>query len=418
MKFELFIARKLKLGADENNITSSTPILNIAVLGIVLAIVIMILSITIVCGFKNEIANKIYDLDSHIKISNSSFSQSTNNTKVNKDVLCKELCDSMSFIKSLELIAEKPAIIKTDKDFKGIVFRGVDKNYDWNYINKSIIEGRVPNNSDDAPISEIVLSQSIAKQLNLKIGDKILTYFIDEKVKVRNSKIVGIFNTDFEDFDNAFILGNIKIVQQINGWLPNEGSYIGIKCKDFKNIEDNAYTISSTLIKLNYKEQNNAIIYDVTNTKETNISYFAWLDLLDMNVVIILILMIAVSNFTLIAGLLIIVLKRINMIGVLKALGACNSSIRNIFILLTQKLILRAIIIGNTIGLSLAMAQKFFHLIKLNPEAYYMSFVPIDINWLYIVILNIGIIIIAYITLLLPSYIISTIKPSASIRFE
>ncbi|MEF9923283.1 MAG: ABC transporter permease [Muribaculaceae bacterium] len=418
MKFELFIARKLKLGADENNITSSTPILNIAVLGIVLAIVIMILSITIVCGFKNEIANKIYDLDSHIKISNSSFSQSTNNTKVNKDVLCKELCDSLSFIKSLELIAEKPAIIKTDKDFKGIVFRGVDKNYDWNYINKSIIEGRVPNNSDDAPISEIVLSQSIAKQLNLKIGDKILTYFIDEKVKVRNSKIVGIFNTDFEDFDNAFILGNIKIVQQINGWLPNEGSYIGIKCKDFKNIEDNAYTISSTLIKLNYKEQNNAIIYDVTNTKETNISYFAWLDLLDMNVVIILILMIAVSNFTLIAGLLIIVLKRINMIGVLKALGACNSSIRNIFILLTQKLILRAIIIGNTIGLSLAMAQKFFHLIKLNPEAYYMSFVPIDINWLYIVILNIGIIIIAYITLLLPSYIISTIKPSASIRFE
>ncbi|MEG0252599.1 MAG: ABC transporter permease [Muribaculaceae bacterium] len=292
MKFELFIARKLKLGADENNITSSTPILNIAVLGIVLAIVIMILSITIVCGFKNEIANKIYDLDSHIKISNSSFSQSTNNTKVNKDVLCKELCDSLSFIKSLELIAEKPAIIKTDKDFKGIVFRGVDKNYDWNYINKSIIEGRVPNNSDDAPISEIVLSQSIAKQLNLKIGDKILTYFIDEKVKVRNSKIVGIFNTDFEDFDNAFILGNIKIVQQINGWLPNEGSYVGIKCKDFKNIEDNAYTISSTLIKLNYKEQNNAIIYDVTNTKETNISYFAWLDLLDMNVVIILILMI------------------------------------------------------------------------------------------------------------------------------
>lgn len=419
MKFELFIARKLSVGADENNISTSTPILNIAVLGIVLAIVIMILSITIVCGFKKEISNKIYDLDSHIKISLTASSiLQGNNSKINTVDILPLLSDSMKFISSLELMAEKPAIIKTDNDFKGIIYRGVNKDYNWSYINKNLITGRVPSISDSISVSEIVISQSIANQLDLKQGDKILTYFIDDKIKVRNSTIVGIFNTDFEDFDNSIILGNINVIQQINGWLPTEGSYIGINSNNLDNLENDAYSIYSNIIKASYKEENSNKIYKVTNTKETNISYFAWLDLLDMNVAIILLLMIAVSSFTLIAGLLIIVLKRINMIGILKALGASNNSIRSIFILLTQKLILRALIIGNLIGFTLALIQKYFHIIKLNPEAYYMSYVPIDINWLYLIALNIGIVIIAYITLLLPSYIISTIKPSKSIRFE
>lgn len=419
MKFELFIARKLSVGADENNISTSTPILNIAVLGIVLAIVIMILSITIVCGFKKEISNKIYDLDSHIKISLTASSiLQGNNSKINTVDILPLLSDSMKFISSLELMAEKPAIIKTDNDFKGIIYRGVNKDYNWSYINKNLITGRVPSISDSISVSEIVISQSIANQLDLKQGDKILTYFIDDKIKVRNSTIVGIFNTDFEDFDNSIILGNINVIQQINGWLPTEGSYIGINSNNLDNLENDAYSIYSNIIKASYKEENSNKIYKVTNTKETNISYFVWLDLLDMNVAIILLLMIAVSSFTLIAGLLIIVLKRINMIGILKALGASNNSIRSIFILLTQKLILRALIIGNLIGFTLALIQKYFHIIKLNPEAYYMSYVPIDINWLYLIALNIGIVIIAYITLLLPSYIISTIKPSKSIRFE
>lgn len=417
MRFELFIAKKIKTGSGDNN-RSSTPILNIAVIGIVLAIIIMILSITIVCGFKKEIENKIYELDSHIKIFNASFSDDgINNKTVNKNIITPELKDSLKFISSFELVAEKPAILKTAENFSGTVFRGTDERHDWKYLEKCLISGRIPNTSDS--INEIIISQYTANQLHLKAGDKIRTYFIDNKVKARNFLITGIFNTDFEDFDKTYILGSIKQIQQINGWDPEEGSYIGITVNDLENLEDNAYRIYSALIRSSYKNEDRGNqVYNVTNTYQSNITYFAWLDLLDMNVVIILMLMTIVSAFTMIAGLLIIVFGRINMIGILKALGAGSKSIRGIFIFLTQKLIFKALLIGNISGISLAYLQEKLHIVKLNPEAYYMSYVPIAINWWYLLLLNIGVILIAYITLLGPSYIISSIKPSKSIRFE
>lgn len=417
MRFELFIAKKLKTGSGDNN-RSSTPILNIAVTGIALAVIIMILSITIVCGFKKEIENKIYELDSHIKVFNASFPAEDNNTNaVTKNIITPELKDSLTFVSSFELVAEKPAILKTRDNFQGVIFRGVDKTHDWKYLKKCLVAGRIPNISDS--VNEIIISGNIANLLHLNPGEKIRTYFIDNKVKARNFLITGIFNTDFEDFDKTYILGSIEQIQQINGWTPDEGSYIGITVSDLENLEDNAYRLYSALVRNSYKNENpGSSIYDVTDTYQSNITYFAWLDLLDMNVVIILSLMTIVSAFTMIAGLLIIVLGRINMIGILKALGAGNVSIRRIFILLAQKLILKALLIGNISGILLACLQQKFHVVKLNPEAYYMSYVPIDINWWYLLCLNIGVIFIAYLTLLAPSYIISSIKPSRSIRFE
>ena len=293
----------------------------------------------------------------------------------------------------------------------------MDKTHDWKYLKKSLISGRIPNISDS--VNEIIISQYTANLLHLHTGDKIRTYFIDSKVKARNFLITGIFNTDFEDFDKTYVLGSIKQVQQINGWSSDEGSYIGITVNDLPKMEDNAYDLYSALIRNSYKNEDSGNqVYNVTNTFQTNITYFAWLDLLDMNVVIILLLMTVVSAFTMIAGLLIIVLERINMIGILKALGADSASIRRIFIFLTQKLILKALLIGNISGILLAYLQEELHIIKLNPEAYYMSYVPIDINWWYLLCLNAGVVLVAYITLLGPSYIISSIKPSKSIRFE
>ena len=418
MRFELFIARRLKLGGSGSQTVA--PNLTIAMVGIVLAIIVMILSITIVCGFKKEISNKIYNLDSHIKVTNSAVLVNGNNySTVNADdimPLLKQhsIADSLSVI---SLIAEKPAILKTDDNFKGIVFRGVDDNFDWEYYRENLVEGRVPATGDSADVNEVIISQKMASQLMLGVDDRILTYFIDDKVRVRKSHIVGIYSTDFDEYDDIYILGSIKIVQGVNGWDERTGTYIGINTRYINDVANQAYSIYNIIMR-SVIDKDSPIMYSVTDTTYNNMAYFSWLELLDMNVVIIIILMTVVSAFTLIAGLLMIVLERINMIGILKTLGASNSTVRRIFIYLTQKLIIKSLLLGNVFGLAFAVLQQNFHFLKLDAESYYIAYVPVEINFSYIMLLNIGVVVVSYITLLAPSMIISYIKPSKSIKFE
>lgn len=419
MRFELFIARRLKLGGAESR--SAAPNLTIAVVGMVLAIVVMILSITIVCGFKNEISNKIYNLDSHIKVTNSAVLVGGDNysTVDARDVIpllkSNPIADSLT---SISLIAEKPAILKTDDNFKGIVFRGVDDAFSWDYYGACLVEGRVPEFGDSADVAEVIVSQKVASQLMLGVDDRILTYFIDDKVRrVRKSKIVGVFATDFDEYDNTYILGNIKVLQNVNGWDENVGTYIGVDTRYIADVESQAYNIYNLIMK-SVVANESPIMYSVSDTTRNNYAYFSWLDLLDMNVIIILILMTVVSAFTLIAGLLMIVLERINMIGMLKTLGATNGTIRRIFIYLTQKLILKSLVLGNVFGLAFALLQQYFHFVRLDAESYYIAYVPIEINWLYIILLNVGVVVVSYVTLLAPSLIVASIKPSKSIKFE
>lgn len=411
MKLEFFIANRLKTGSQEGTDNSTKPSLNIAVCGMTLAIIIMILSITIVCGFKKEISNKIYNFDSHIKVRITESPYSSNSTTISITNTLNELLQNQENIKTYSLISEKPAIIKTDSNFKGVIFKGVDNNYEWEYIKNSLTNGTIPNNSADATTSEIIISQHIANQLNLNTGDKIATYFIGEKIKVRNVIISGIYNTNLEDYDKVYILGRIELLQNINRWNNNQGDYIGITCYNTDDINTTSKNLNETLNNTSYQ-------YNITSITNNNASYFTWLELLDMNVIIIIIIMLLVSIFTLISGMLMIVLERINMIGIMETLGASNNMIRQIFIHLTNKLILRSLIIGNLIGIGLSLLQQEFHIIKLNPEAYYIDYVPIEIKWWLIIGLNIGIIIISYISLLAPSHIISKIEPNKSIRFE
>ena len=419
MRFELFIARRLKLsGSDDNR--SAAPNLTIAVVGMVLAIVVMILSITIVCGFKSEISNKIYNLDSHIKVANSAVTVNGSNysTVDSRDVMPLLAHSALAHdLRSVSLIAEKPAILKTPNDFKGIMYRGVDSCFSWSYFEHCLTEGRVPVVADSAAAGEVIVSQKVASQLRLAVGDRVLTYFIDDRVRVRRSSIVGIFSTDFDEFDNAYILGNIAAIQGVNGWDKHTGTYVGINSRDLDNLSSCAYDVYRLLSKA-AMEKESPILYSVTDTHHNNISYFAWLDLLDMNVVIIIVLMTVVSAFTLIAGLLMIVLDRINMIGILKTLGATNGATRRIFIYLTQKLIFKSLIYGNALGIAFALLQQHFHFLKLDAESYYIPYVPIEINWLYILALNLGVIVVSYLTMLAPSMIISSIEPSKSVRFE
>ena len=417
MKYEIFIAHRLQLGQGAQK---GSPSLNVAIAGIVLAIVVMILSVVIILGFKSEINGKVLALDAHLKISNATLGIDDNYSTVRGTEVFKDLISDSALsahISSMSLIAEKPAILKTENDFKGIVFRGVDDGYDWSFIKSKLASGRVPNTKSSDDIADIAVSKSTANQLGLKVGSDILTYFIDNKVKVRKAHVVGIFNTDFDTFDNTYILGNIAQVQSINGWTNDVGNYVGVNLQNTADLQQQTYVLYSHLAKCVYDQQTTTL-YNVTNTYRNNISLFTWLNMLDMNVVIILVLMVIVSGFTLVTALFMIILERIRMIGLLKSLGATNGSIRQIFIYLTQKLIIKSIIWGNIIGIGLALVQKYFHIIKLNPEAYYMPYVPIEINALSLIVLNVAVIIISYVTLLAPSYIISTIKPSSTIRFE
>ena len=234
---------------------------------------------------------------------------------------------------------------------------------------------------------------------------------------MRRVIVTGIFNTDFDDFDSNYLLGSLTLLQGVNGWSENTGNYVGINVKDTAQIPALSYLLFSKLAASAYNTDNRTV-YNVTNTTQTNASFFSWLSLLDMNVIIIICLMAIVSGFTLISVLLMIVLERIKLIGLLKTLGADGSMIRRIFILLTQKLILRSLIIGNVLGIGLALVQKYFHIIKLNSEAYYMPYVPIQIDWLTIALLNVCVFVAAYLTLLGPSHIISSIKPSTTLRYE
>ena len=412
---ELFIARRLRLNSKDKGVNSS-PSHAIATLGVSLSIFIMILSLAIVGGFKSEIANKIYSLDSHIRVYNAALGLDDNIYTIHTDdvmpVIRSTFADDV--VANMSLIADQSAIIKTADDFKGIVFKGVDGNYDWSYIGSTLVSGRLP---DRAKPEEVLISNSVAKKLRIGVGDKIYTYFCNQKIKVRRVVVTGIFNTDFDDFDSNYLLGSLTLLQGVNGWSENTGNYVGINVKDTAQIPALSYLLFSRLAASAYNTDNRTV-YNVTNTTQTNASFFSWLSLLDMNVIIIICLMAIVSGFTLISVLLMIVLERIKLIGLLKTLGADGSMIRRIFILLTQKLILRSLIIGNVLGIGLALVQKYFHIIKLNPEAYYMPYVPIQIDWLTIALLNVCVFVAAYLTLLGPSHIISSIKPSTTLRYE
>lgn len=397
MKFELFIANRLKTNKTEGDKNSSTPSLSIAVSGMTLAIAIMILSLTIVCGFKHEISSKIYNLDAHIKII---LSQATTTPFQISGKPAKKILNQ-------SLFTEKSTVLKTANDFKGIIYKGVDNNYNWSYLQNNLIEGTIPTINDTINRQEAIISKIIADELNIKTGDKVLAYFIEKNVKARNIYISGIYSTGLSEYDKSYIIGNINTLKNID----NTTSYIGLNCFEYSDIE-------STTNELFELCSNNPNITSISNTSRNNISYFTWLNLLDTNVLVIIIIMLSVTTFTLISGMLMIVLERINMIGILKTMGATDSSIRKTFIFLTNKLIIKALILGNIIGLSLSFIQQKYQIVKLDSDTYYIPHVPIEIDWKIIILLNVGILVTAYFSLLMPSHIISKIKPHESIRFE
>ena len=417
MNHEVFIARRMSLNNERQK---GSPSLTVALVGIVLAVVVMILSVAIVMGFKGEITGKIMHLDAHLRITNAALGIDDNYATVNGREVREAIANNADFaplIESMSLIADKSAILKTDEDFMGIIMRGVDDGYDFRYLKSKLIEGDIPVVSDTASSNQIIISKAVASRLKLHTGDKVLTYFIDDNIKVRNLTVSGVFETDLEAFDNAYIVGGIGIIQGVNSWNGDTGTQMAVNLKDTHDLDNDAYQLYSLLAENTVQHESKNLFF-VTTTHQNNLPFFAWLEMLDMNVIIILTLMMIVAAFTLISAMLMIVLERIRVIGNFKAMGATNGSIRRIFIYLTGKLILKALIIGNVIGIGLALLQKYGHIVRLDPSAYYMPYVPISLSIPALILLNIGIIVVSYLTLLGASHIISTIKPTAIMRFE
>ena len=413
MSLEYFIAKRIHFQQGKKNV--SRPAVRIATIGIALGLAVMIIAVAVVIGFKNEIRNKTIGFGGHIQISNfdNNNTYAMNPIKAD-DALIKKIT-SVVGVSHVEKFATKPGIIKTNNDFQGIVLKGVGGDFDWNFFKSNLVEGRIIDITNNSASKEIVISKYLCNLLGLKLGDSFFTYFIQDQVRARKFKIVGIYSTNFLEYDKLFLIADISQVQVLNGWPSDSYSGLEVLISDFDKIDEIGEAVyDATANKFN--EQGAA--YTTQTIKQINPQIFSWLELLDMNVWVILFLMLAVSGFNMISGLLILILERTNMIGILKSVGATNWSIRKIFLYHSTFLILKGMFWGNLIGLSFCAIQYHTGLIPLDPEAYYVSFVPISFNWLYIILLNVGTLIASLLMMIGPSYLITKINPAKIIRYE
>ena len=415
MNWKLFIARRI-YKKNEGGREVSKPAVRIAMLGIAIGLAIMIVSIAVVIGFKHQVRDKVVGIGSDIVISNFE-AQNTYETSpiVANDSLFAQL-QTLEGVRHLQRYSTKPGMIMTDTDFEGMVLKGISTEYDLSFIKRHLIEGEIPLFTDTVASQQVLISQTNALKLKLKVGDKIYTYFVDDDhIRARRLTIAGIYQTNFTTYDELFLISDLYTVNRLNNWKTDQVSGVEIQVKDYDKLEDVRELVHE---KVDVQTDKYGGIYFTQSIEDLHPEIFAWLGLLDMNVWVILILMIGVAGFTMISGLLIIILERTNMIGVLKALGANNWSIRNIFLNFSMFLIGRGMLIGNVIGLLLCFLQYQFHIIKLDPSTYYVSYVPIEMNWGIFILLNVCTFIVSVLMLIGPSYLIAHIHPAKSIRFE
>lgn len=413
MRLEAFIARRIFFQKNKSGKRSGNSV-RIAVIGITVGLAVMLVAVGVVLGFKREVRDKIIGVGSHIQISSyySNYTYEMSPVNVTDTMLNK--INSIPGVKHVQRFFTKPGMIKTKDDFQAVVFKGIDNGFDKTFISSCLIAGRFPDYTK--PSNEVLIPEFISKLLNLKVGDSFLAYFVkEESISARKFKIAGIFNTHFSGFDKLFIIADSRHIQHLNDWGPKQAGGAEIFFDSMDNFDKTEECVFETMSKIASK--NNEIYY-LRNLYEMNPDLFGWLDLLDMNVLLILLLMIFVSGFNIISGLLILILERTNMIGILKALGASNKKIRRIFVNYSTYLIGRGLLWGNIIGLLCCMIQKYFHVFKLDPSVYYVDSVPIELNFWIVVAINAGTILISLAVVLIPSALISRINPVKAIRFD
>lgn len=415
MNFSFFIAHKLyKDKGGRQHV--SRPAITIATAGVAIGLVVMLLSVFVVLGFKHTIRDKVIGFGSHIQVTNFMTQMSSDQAPIAMNDSMIKVIGGIEGVKHVERFAYKQGILKTDSDFLGVMFEGVAQEYDTTFIHQNMVAGSIPKFSDSQSGNHILISQNIADKLKVNAGDRIFAYFIDENgVRMRRFTIQGIYQTNLSQYDQVMCFADLYTTVKLNAWQPDQVSGAAITVNDFKQLDE----VESRFVeKINRTEDRYGETYATQTIRDINPQIFSWLDLLDMNVWIILVLMVSVAGVTMISGLLIIILERTTMIGVLKALGARNKTIRHIFLWFAAFIIGRALLIGNAIALGMALLQQWTGIIKLDPATYYVSTVPVEINIPLLIILNVATLLISLFVLIAPSYLISHIHPAKSMRYE
>ena len=414
LKLEVFIARRIFKSREEGKQVSS-PAVRVAIASIAIGLAVMLLSIAIIVGFKREVRSKVIGFGSHIQITalDNNASYETQPIAVSDTLIDRIL--SVPGVKRVEVFSTKPGIIKTRNDFLGVVLKGIDEHYDWDFFKQNIVEGSIIQILPDETTDEVIISKDIADKLHLKLDSTFVAYFVQQDVRARKFKIKGIYQTNFAEYDKIFIIADIKRVRRLNNWENDQVSGLEILVNDYNRIDPITDEVYFAVSPLQDRFGNH---FFTRSIKQLNPLIFSWLGVLDMNVVIIILLMLAVSVFTMISGLLIIILERANMIGILKSLGENNRSIREIFLYISFFLIGKGLVLGNLIGLSIYFLQKYTGFLTLDPEIYYTSTVPVDLSIGNFLLLNIGTLIISMLMLIGPSYMIARISPEKTIHFE
>ncbi|CAI8327723.1 MAG: Lipoprotein-releasing system transmembrane protein LolE [Flavobacteriaceae bacterium] len=412
MNFEYFIARRIAAHKDYKS-SISAPIIKIAILAISLGMITMLISVATSVGLQKKIKEKVSAFNGDLIITNFD----TNNSDDSQVPISMQqdfypdftISDNVSHI---QITASKGAVIRTQTDFEGIIVKGVGPDYNWSYFKDFLTQGVVPTYDTPQMSNQVLISQYLANRLGLKVGDKALAYFFNKNSstppRTRAFTISGLYNSGFQQFDAQFIIADIRHIQRLNKWEPDQIGAFELFVKDFDLIEQTNIQVYNAI----------GSTLDTQSIRNRFYAIFEWLDLFDFNVALIIVMMIIVAGFNMITALLVLILERTKMIGILKALGSDNWSVRKIFIYNAMYLVGVGLFWGNLIGIGLLLLQQHFDLFALDPNTYYVSQVPVYLHWSYIVALNIGTLILCFLILLIPSYIISKISPVKAIRFE
>ena len=406
MNAATFISKRIFSLSKEN---LSSTVMRIAVASVALGIAIMLISIAVVVGFKNQIRDKVIGFVAPIHIQALNQNESIEETPFLFDSVLNARLDK-PFITEMHKTANKAGIIKTDEEIQAVVLKGVDFEYNWKYIDSYLVSGEIPQYTENERSNDVVISNIIAHKMNLNIGDPVRIWFVDTEMKARGRKfnVKGIYETGLQECDERFVYCDLNQIRRLNGWDNGEIGHLEIWV-------DNEALINEYNRQIYYSIPTELVSY---SAMESYPQIFDWLELQDMNVVIIIVLMLLVAGITIISMLLIIILERTSTIGLLKAMGASNGLIRSIFLRRSCRILLIGMALGDVIGIGLCLIQKFTNIISLSPESYYLSAVPIELNIWHIIILNVGTMILWVMMLLLPTMLINNVRPSKSIRFE
>ena len=428
MNFPFFVARRFfsNVGSEQRRASHLTT--TIATTGVAIGLIVMLLSVGIILGFKQEITKKVEGFGSHIEILDVSSLAAPDAYPVHADAQLINSLKRIPEVRGVAPIAQKMGILKTKNDYMGITLKGIPADYDTTFLANSLVEGRLPKRSaaegavatpEDGVTSsasnEILLSRRQADELNLKVGDRVFAYFFEETIKMRRFKVCGIYQSNMAIFDKTFVITDLNTVRKLNHWEGDEATVIEVRLKGMDAIDQTLPQVERLCSQLNDEVSHARKAFSIVDHYA---SIFSWLQLLDFNMMVILVLMLCVSGFTMVSGLFILILERTQTIGVLKAMGATNTKIRNVFLYFSGFIIVRGLLIGDVVAIGLLLIQQKYGLIHLDPANYYVETVPVEINLGAIVLVNVGTLVLTTLALVLPSYMVSRIQPSKAIKFE